>query len=494
MRDHSQLRSLEEVDLVAGLQLDDRLLPAGAAAAVDAAPLRLRLHLDDVHAHDLDLEQLLDRLTDLGLVGVRVHPERVAVLRDLVVALLAHDGGDQDLAGMAAHAAHLPCRSGSAASLTTSERAQTTCDTSSSAGTVTSTCGRLRNDLTRASSSSCATTTVGAGRPQSSSSCAACFVDGAANASPATRPRLPAWAWSLSAARSAARAALRFTLSEKSRGPGGKTTPPPVNCGALIVPCRRAFSSARTASCTRWGLISAANTASSRATSFVAPPPSSGAFGLATADVLPDLEQAVLGTRHGAAHEQQMTLGVDGVDGQADLRDPLTAHPAGHPHSLEDPRRGRRGADRAGLANVVRAVGLGPAAEAVPLHRPLEPLADPGPRDLDPVAGTEDLDGYALALHGLGEVAAELDEVPVGAVDAGLRQVPAFGLRQLPLGHATPGELDRLVAVGFGCAHRDHGPGPRLDHGHRRDGAALLVEDLGHPQLLSDQPAHAVRA
>ena len=61
---------------------------------------------------------------------------------------------------MEAHDA-LPCTSGSAASVTTSERAQTTCATSSSAGTVTSTRGRLRNDLISVSSSSLATTTVG---------------------------------------------------------------------------------------------------------------------------------------------------------------------------------------------------------------------------------------------------------------------------------------------------------------------------------------------
>ena len=95
----------------------------------------------------------------------------------------------------------LPCTSGSAASVTTSERAQTTCATSSSAGTVTSTRGRLRNDLISVSSSSLATTTVGASWPQPCSSSTACFVDGASKESPATRPSVPAWAWSLSAAR-----------------------------------------------------------------------------------------------------------------------------------------------------------------------------------------------------------------------------------------------------------------------------------------------------
>ena len=101
--------------------------------------------------------------------------------------------------------------------------------------------------------------------------------------------------------------AFLLTLTEKSRGVGGKVTPPPVNCGARIgslararpvpfwrhgfarppetmprlfaarVPCRAAFSSARTASWTRCGLISAPKTVSSSETSFFVPP-STGAF------------------------------------------------------------------------------------------------------------------------------------------------------------------------------------------------------------------------
>src|SRR5690349_9591241 len=303
-----ELRPLEDLDRVAGLELDDGLLPTGARALDHPAPLRLGRHLDDVHAEDRDLEELLDGLADLRLVRVLVHLERVAVLLDLVVALLADHRLDQDLSGVQAHDA-LPCTRGSAASVRTSERAQTTCATSSSDGTVTSTRGRFRNDLISVTSSSVATITVGVSWPQPSSRSTACFVDGASNESPATRPMVPAWAWSLSAARKAARAAFLFTLSEKSREVGGKATPPPANCGARIVPWRarpvpfwrhgferppatrprlfaarvpwrRAFSSARTASCTTCGLISAAKTASSSETSFFAPP-RTGAFGAA---------------------------------------------------------------------------------------------------------------------------------------------------------------------------------------------------------------------
>src|SRR5581483_4923445 len=191
---------------------------AGARALEVAAPLRLGLNLDDVHGHDLDVEELLDGLADLRLVRVLVDAERVAVLLDLLVALLGDDGADQDLGGMEAHALTpaFPSTSGSAASLTTSERAHTTCATSSSAGTVTSTRSRLRKLLMSASSSSVATSSVGVCWPHLSSSSTACFVDGASNESPATSPSVPACAWSLSAARSAARKAFLFTLTEKS--------------------------------------------------------------------------------------------------------------------------------------------------------------------------------------------------------------------------------------------------------------------------------------
>ena len=181
-------------------------------------------HLDDVHADDLDVEELLDGLADLRLVRVLVHLERVAVLDDLVVALLADDGRDQDLAGMEAHDAALPCTSGSAASLTTSERAQTTCATSSSAGTVTSTRGRLRNDLISVSSSSVATTTVGVVLAPALQELDGLLRRRRLEGVAGDRDRAcPPDAWSLSAARSAARAAFLLTLTrEVARASAGR--------------------------------------------------------------------------------------------------------------------------------------------------------------------------------------------------------------------------------------------------------------------------------
>src|SRR5262249_3883933 len=152
----SDLGSFEDLDRLAlGMELDDRLLPARAHALVDAAPLRLRLHRNDVDLENADVEELLDGLPDLRLVRVRMDLERVLALVDHRVALLAHDGCEQDLAGV--HQAALPWTSGSADSLTSSARAQTTAATSSSAGVVTTTRSTFRKLLTIASCSCCAT-------------------------------------------------------------------------------------------------------------------------------------------------------------------------------------------------------------------------------------------------------------------------------------------------------------------------------------------------
>ena len=82
---------------------------------------------------------------------------------------------------------------------------------------------RLRNDLISVSSSSLATTTrrrVLA--PGLASSSTACFVDGASKQSPSTRPSVPAWAWSVSAARSAALRGLLVHLDRRSRAARGR--------------------------------------------------------------------------------------------------------------------------------------------------------------------------------------------------------------------------------------------------------------------------------
>src|SRR6476646_8340996 len=127
---------LEDLDRVAFLQLDDRLLPAGARPLAVVAHLRLRRDLDDVDRSDLDAEQLLDRLPDLRLVRVLVHAERVLAVLDQAVALLGDHGRQEHLVRMQTHEA-FPCTASSAASLTSSARAQTTAATSTCEGGTT---------------------------------------------------------------------------------------------------------------------------------------------------------------------------------------------------------------------------------------------------------------------------------------------------------------------------------------------------------------------
>src|ERR671933_1443933 len=211
------LSPLEDLDRVALAHLDDGLLPARLRPALEAAALRLRLDLRDVHALDLHVEELLDRLADLRLVRLRVHAERVLAVGDQRVALLAHDRREQHFVRVEAHDA-LPCTSGSAASVTRSVRAHASAATSSSPGEVTATRSRLRNDFVTASCSSVATTTAGSSAEPSR--LAAAFVDGSVTASSASTASVPAAAWALSALRNAARRAFRLTLTSKLRATG----------------------------------------------------------------------------------------------------------------------------------------------------------------------------------------------------------------------------------------------------------------------------------
>src|SRR5258708_2507316 len=71
------LEPLEDRDRVAFANLNDRLLPLPRSARCIAAPLGLGLDRSGAHVEHLYVEQLLDRLTDLSLVGAIVDPERV---------------------------------------------------------------------------------------------------------------------------------------------------------------------------------------------------------------------------------------------------------------------------------------------------------------------------------------------------------------------------------------------------------------------------------
>ena len=205
------------------------------------AALRLRLHLDDVHAHDLDLEQLLDRLADLRLVRVGVDAERVLAVGRAGVALLGHDRREDDLARVhqAAPIARSRLTSGSAASRD-EQRARPDDGAHLELGRrddrdaleVAERLGGVRLVVVQDEHDRRGEARGLEEAPAPSSSTA-----------PRTAARRPARAsppatWLASAERSAAFAALRLTFWMNVRGTFAKAWPPPSNCGARIVPWR----------------------------------------------------------------------------------------------------------------------------------------------------------------------------------------------------------------------------------------------------------------
>src|SRR5262245_1955572 len=162
--------ALEQFDAVAGLQLDDRLLPARPAAAAGTAALRLALDGHDPDVGHRHVEELLDSPADRDLVRVGEHAERVLVvrlsqperlLRDHrphhhvahVVSLEAHDGSSPASPSAAASGSsaggffllarlRLGCSSatgsGSAASSTSGSAGSTTASASGSSSAVAS--------------------------------------------------------------------------------------------------------------------------------------------------------------------------------------------------------------------------------------------------------------------------------------------------------------------------------------------------------------------
>src|SRR3954467_6489756 len=200
-----------------------------------------------------------------------------------------------------------------------------------SATPTSSTCStptraRLRNDLAAVSSPSASATRTEPPRCASSRP-AALAADRAAHAAASSTWIVLRSACTESAARSAARRALRLTLTTYLRGLGPKTVPPPVQIGerevpararpvpfwrqgfaeppdtiprVLVawVPCRRAASSATTTSCTSGPLKGWSNTSAGSSTAV--PPPSAGALGIGA-----HLHGGALRARHGAAHQHQ---------------------------------------------------------------------------------------------------------------------------------------------------------------------------------------------
>src|SRR2546426_1109992 len=116
----------------------------------------------------------------------------------------------------------------------------------------------------------------------------------------------------------------------------------------------------------------------------------------APSSLLANGEESVHWSRDGAAHEQQVPLGIHLHDPEAQLGEAPRTHVARHPLALDDPGRiGPRG-DGAGLPVPGIAVGLGAAAEVMPMHHALEPAAFGHPGDLYAIACLEDRHGDRL--------------------------------------------------------------------------------------------------
>ena len=368
---------------------------------------------------------------------------------------------------------------------------------------ITSTRARLRNDLPAAASASVRSTSVGAAAAPVARSSAACLVDGASNGRGVEHgQRL---ALGVHRERAAQRRAARLAVDldrvvarrgtergaaagphRRARGAGaarpvpfwrhGLAPPPRTSPRVLVeaVPCRRALSSARTASCTSGMLNAASNATGSRST---VPPPSFGAVLAIGAHLHRAAAWARERRRAPAAGSAPGYLD----HGQAALGDPAAAHPAGTADALEHPRGRGRGADRSRRADVVRAVRLGAAVEVVALDRALEALALGLPGDLDLVAGLERVDGHGLADQQLAGLVAELDQVAVGG-----RVGLLAGARARPWSATSP--CRRRTRAGPPRSRRARRSGSRspgragLEHGHALD-AAVLEEPLRHAEL-----------
>src|ERR687891_2953065 len=198
-----------------------------------------------------------------------------------------------------------------------------------------------------------------------------------------------------------------------------------------------------------------------------------------------DHHQSADRARHRALEQEEAALGVGLHHLEVQHRDPDVAHLAGHPGPAEHPGGGGARADGPGAPVLaLRSVGCGEAAEAVPLHRPGEPLSARDPDHVGPLARLED-SGRDLLPRLERLVGAELHQVAARLVDPRPGEVAAGRLAwSFP---DAIRQLDRGVAVALGRLDLDHPARPGLDHGDGH-GPSLIREHLGHAQLLPKDP------
>src|ERR671923_1488158 len=117
----------------------------------------------------------------------------------------------------------------------------------------------------------------------------------------------------------------------------------------------------------------------------------------ARASLLADRDEPVHRARHRAAHEQEIPLGIDLDDAQAELGEVAGAHMSGHPLAFDDARGIRPRGDRSRLAVTRVAVRLGTAAEVMAMDDALETAALRHAAHLHAIAFREDRDGDGTA-------------------------------------------------------------------------------------------------
>src|SRR5215468_6356106 len=233
------LGSLDQLDLVAGLQCDHRLLPARPAALELAHALPLALAGRGAHGGHLHVEDFLYRLADLDLVGIERHLEGDGVQLFLLQhALLGHQGLQQHAAGIAAHAS-ASCMDRSAARSNRTRPLRSTWYTEACIGVSTESHGTLRAARSRPCVRSRTTTSVGAtGSPRSLRRSVSAFVLASVTPRRSTTTTSPEAILAAKASRRAARRISAGIFLSYFRGVGPNGLPPPFHCVARIEPWR----------------------------------------------------------------------------------------------------------------------------------------------------------------------------------------------------------------------------------------------------------------
>src|SRR6185503_12130501 len=176
----------------------------------------------------------------------------------------------------------------------------------------------------------------------------------------------------------------------------------------------------------------------------------------APASLLADRDEPVHGTRHRPAHEQQIALGVDPHDPEAELGEVARAHMPGHALAFDDARRIRAGSDRARFAVPRVAVRLRTAAEVMAVHNALKATALRDAAHLHAIAFGEDGDGHRASRRGRLARDVEAADDTRRRLDAGL-----FRMTRERLGRVL-GFLRAEAELHTAVEHGDHGARPRL--------------------------------